>query len=874
MPDDLKASDRPTAGWRQALARVPWAPLFGVVLFGVALYALHQELHEYRLSALRASIAAIPWTHVAIAGGLTVLAYLTMTGYDALALRYISHEMPYRRIALASFVGYAFSNNVGLSLVAGSGVRYRLYSSWGLSPAQFAKLVAFYSLTPLLGLATVAGVSFVIEPLPIPAGWPLPFQTLRPFGIILISLAVLYLALSARLQGRSLKVRSVEVPLPTGRLAAWQLLVAALDWTLSALVLYALLPAGTGVALPAFLAAFLLALVSGQISQVPGGLGVFETVMLVTLGGHGISRASLVGSLLAFRAIFFIAPLLVAAVLLGLHEAYDKRHHLEKVAGKIRSAAEIWAPELVPWVFAVATFIDGALLILSGATPTAPSRLRMLQLMPLVIVESSRFLASIAGLLLLILARGLVLRLDAAYHGTLGLLGLGIVVSMLTGDPEQAVLLLIVLLALWPAERAFYRKARLFSEPLSPRWTVAVTVTVAASIWLGLFSFRHVRYSNELWWKFALNKDAPRFLRASVGVVVTGFVVALLKLFRPAPIPSTRLGGDPEGMARARPIVAQSPRAEAYLALLGDKHFLFDDESDAFVMYGIEGRSFIALGDPIGPPERAETLVRRFRELADRQGGWAVFQEVSRANLGLYVDLGMTLLKMGEHARVDLAAFTLEGSERKRLRQRMRTMEKANATCEVLSPEEARPLFPTLREISDAWLAEKHGKEKGFSLGRFDERYLPNFPLAVVRMQGAPVAFANLWATGPKTEVAVDLMRYHPEHALSGTMEYLFIWLMLWAKEQGYQRFNLGMAPLAGLESHALAPAWNRIGALVYRHGAHFYNFQGLRDFKQRFDPEWEPKYLAYPGGVIRLPQVITDMGALTSGGVAGIVGK
>ena len=115
-------------------------------------------------------------------------------------------------------------------------------------------------------------------------------------------------------------------------------------------------------------------------------------------------------------------------------------------------------------------------------------------------------------------------------------------------------------------------------------------------------------------------------------------------------------------------------------------------------------------------------------------------------------------------------------------------------------------------------------------------------------------------------------MRHLPE-APNGIMDYLFLHLMLWGKNEGYRWFNLGMAPFSGMEARALAPLWNRLGAFLFRHGEHFYNFQGLRQYKQKFDPEWEPRYLVSPGGRA-LPVILTNIAALISGGIKGVVAK
>ena len=199
-------------------------------------------------------------------------------------------------------------------------------------------------------------------------------------------------------------------------------------------------------------------------------------------------------------------------------------------------------------------------------------------------------------------------------------------------------------------------------------------------------------------------------------------------------------------------------------------------------------------------------------------------------------------------------------------------MEREGVTFEIVPQPSVAPLLPELRCISDAWLREKRTREKGFSLGRFDERYIARFPVALARHQGTVVAFANLWTTESRTGLSVDLMRYLPA-APAGVRQFLVTELMLWGRAEGYRYFSLGMAPLAGLESRALAPLWSRLGAFIYRHGEHFYHFQGLREYKDKFDPVWEPRYLASPGG-LALPRVLANVAALISGGITGLVVK
>ena len=845
-------------------------PVLGLALFTVALVVLHKELGKYHYSDLKQTLRSLPAPQILLALLLTASSYFVLTGYDTLALRYICHPLAYGRIALVSFIAYAFSHNMGMALVSGGSVRYRLYSAWGFSPIEITKVVVFCGLTFWLGFFVTSGVVFLFQPLPLPDWLHLPFHSVRPIGLMFLTLASSWIALSM-LNKAPLKIRGWEVQLPTGRLLLAQTTLSCLDWAIAGSVLFAILPHDASVSYLRVLSIFLLAQVSGMASQIPGGLGVFEAVVLVLLSPYipgPTPGPTILATLVAYRAIYYLLPLGVASALLGTHEIVQKREGVARLARVFGQ----WVPALVPQVLAVTTFVGGAILLFSGATPSENTRLVWLKdFLPLPLVEVSHFLGSLAGVMLLILAWGLRLRLDAAYVFTAIFLAGGIVLSLLKGfDYEEAISLSVMLAALLPCRSYFYRKASLFSERFTRGWILAIVLVMLGSIWLGIFSHERLEYSNDLWWRFTFFGDAARSVRATVGAGVALIVFATARLLRPAqPEPSAPSKTELE---LARVVIEKSSRPSAYLALAGDKAFLFNDLETAFIMYGIEGRSWIALGDPVGPEEEWTELAWRFREMADRHGGWTVFYEVGRENLHLYLDLGLTLLKIGEEARVPLKDFALEGRARKSLRQTCHRAESEGYTFEIVPRENVPSLLAEFESVSEAWLAEKHTREKRFSIGFFDRPYLERFSAAIIRKEAKVVAFANLFSTANKDELSLDLMRYLPEASI-GVMDHLFVSLMLWGKQEGYRWFNLGMAPLSGLEHHTAAPVWNRLGAFVFHHGEHFYNFRGLRQYKAKFDPEWKPKYLASPGG-LALPRVLANLATLTSGGIKGIVAK
>jgi phosphatidylglycerol lysyltransferase len=843
-------------------------PLAGIFLLIAALWALHNNLSRYRYHDIVASLSTISDRQIALAVALTMLSYLILSGYDLLAVRYVNQKLPWRKVSFAAAISYAFSNTIGLSVLTSGSVRYRLYSQWGLTSLEIAKVVMFCALTLWLGILTIGSLILILEPLPASLVSRLPFASGQLLGWLMLILVLGYLLLTS-LRREPLQIRNWAMDIPAPYLAALQLLVGMLDWVTAGAVLYVLLPPGSTVDFAHFLAVFLTAQTIGLVSHIPGGLGVFESLIVLLLPAE-VSAAAALSALVVYRIIYYLLPLLAASLTFGLYEAMRQR---QRVLWLPRFIAP-WIPILLPQVFALMALINGAVLLFSAATPAVPSRMSWLtEIVPLSLVEASHFISSLVGTGLLLLARSLQQRLDAAYLMTLALLAIGIVISLLKGaDYEEAAALAVMLAALLPCRREFYRKASLIDQRFTAGWITTITVVLVCAAWLGFFSYKHVEYSNTLWWQFSFSHigDASRFLRAMVGTLVTVMFFAIARLLRPAPVEHA-LPSQKE-LAVAKTVIANSRHTYAHLALLGDKSLLFNPSGTAFIMYGIEGRAWIAMGDPVGSPEERRELAWQYRELCEYHNGWTVFYQVRLENLDIYLELGLTLLKIGEEARVSLAEFSLVGKHRKSLRGSVNRLEKEGCHFEVIQAEEVPALLPQLKYVSDAWLAGKNTREKCFSLGFFQRDYLASCPLALVRRDEKIIAFANLWLGGTREELSLDLMRYLSDTP-PGIMDYLFVKLMLWGREQGYAWFNLGMAPLAGLQSRNLAPIWNRFGALVFGHGERFYNFQGVHQFKNKFDPLWEPRYLAVPSG-ITLPRILTNLSTLIAGGLPGVIRK
>ena len=325
-------------------------------------------------------------------------------------------------------------------------------------------------------------------------------------------------------------------------------------------------------------------------------------------------------------------------------------------------------------------------------------------------------------------------------------------------------------------------------------------------------------------------------------------------------------------LAAAAEIITRGAEPSAQAVFLGDKSLLFNAERSAFVMYGRIRCSWIAAGDPVGPLSEFPDMVQSFADAAIAAGAWPAIYKILPDSIGLYLEKGFLVGKVGEIARVPAVDFTLDGARRRRLRRSRKQARESGVTVEIVPPGGCDPIMRNLANVSGDWLRQQHGREKGFSLGAFRPDYVNRFPVAVARLGGHVVAFATVWSSEARRQLEVDLMR-SGAGAPPGTMHALLVDLIEWAGAHGYDSVSLGMSPLAGVNPLGEGGRIQWLRRSLTRFSGRFYNFEGLREFKQSFDPEWEPRYLASSPGIAR-SLVLAHLAALTSGGIAGMFRK
>lgn len=284
----------------------------------------------------------------------------------------------------------------------------------------------------------------------------------------------------------------------------------------------------------------------------------------------------------------------------------------------------------------------------------------------------------------------------------------------------------------------------------------------------------------------------------------------------------------------------------SHLTFLNDKEVYRTINNKVLIVFQKIGKKVIVLGDPIGKDEFIEEAIIEFQGYCKEKNAVPIFYQITERFIPYYRKAGYEFFKQGEEARVDLHQYTLAGKKGAKLRTRRNKFERNGYQFHVSNPSHSKELLEEIESISNSWLGKR--KEKGYSVGFFSESYLSRFPVAyLTNPSGDIIAFASLACDKQKQNrtITVDLMR-HIKDCPHGTMDMLFTSIFQWCKENGYDWCSLGMSPLANVGISKNATIHEKIARFVYCHGNSFYQFRGLHEYKNKFGPNWESRYLAY----------------------------
>jgi phosphatidylglycerol lysyltransferase len=534
---------------------------------------------------------------------------------------------------------------------------------------------------------------------------------------------------------------------------------------------------------------------------------------------------------------------------------------------------------------ALLTAAMGVVNVISAVLPSMRDRLRLLRLLgeysPFSIRAGGHLVSALAGFALLLLSVSLWRRKQLGWLLTLLILIISVPVHLLKGlDYEEATLAVLLAGLLVYLRPHFHAR----SDPPSVRQgLLTLLAALAFTLIYGVIGFylldRHFKVSFGFW--SALRQTIVMFTQFYdpglqpvtgfgryfvdsiyvISAVTIGY--ALFMLLRP--VLNRRLQTDEE-RARAWGIVRTHGRTSlARYALLDDKLFFFTP-GGSLISYVVKDRVALVLGDPIGPNDDFEGAVSSFQDFCSKNDWLPAFYQVSSTNIEAYKSQEFHTLPIGHEAIVDLACFTLDGSQNKTLRNSYNKMVRLGYHHDVIQPPYSARMLRELKFVSDDWLTAHRATELRFSLGWFDQAYLNTCPILLVRdREGFIAGFANLVTEFQANEIAIDLMRYL-QHSESGLMDFLFVSLFQWAREQGFTTFNLGLSALSGVGEGSDDPIVERALNFIYQNVDRFYNFRGLHSFKEKFHPTWSERFLVYPA-MSNLPAISAAIFRASFGG-------
>lgn len=804
------------------------------LVFALVLALSWRALGQVHPRDVRAALHDLDRRWLVLAGALTVANIGAMGLYDVVAFRHTRSRWTERWRYGA--VCFAWSNFLTLGPLAGPAIRFWLYR-----PAV-EQLSDLHAGIVSVAIAFSAGL----------AGWVIAALVATRTQIPLVALIAIAFAASAVLVGIARRIARridrLNAPESVLRQALTLAAIGWLDWSLAALTFVACLQA-TGTTEPpvALVESFFLGQALGVVSLVPGGFGSSDAFWVAHLP---IAESTAAAVLVAYRLIYYVIPWVIASLLLL---AWVTRRTPRRLEVARRTIAGLVGG-------------GGVLIMLSSALPALYARLPLLErYVPLPLVEIGHVAAALAGLLLLVLARGLGRGYRAAFRVTLVLLGIAIAGALLKGlDWEEASILALLGVATWSQASLFDRPSRGDPWIEGPDLLLAVAA-LTVFIVFGALSHSITASAIERWTRVGYRFESARFLRTAASMALAVSAGAAYVLMR-APVTFRRL--HEEVVDRALALHARIGEGSTPLMVAAADKSVFFDGDRGFCLYRTIGPYLVVFSDPVvrSAAERTAFLDALFT-VAGELDRRPVFYQISLDWIPVLHDRGYDFFKLGEEAHVPLSAFTLEGHAGKMYRQALRRAERDDVRFRILEARELGERMAELREISDDWLATRQLAERQFSIGRFDEAYLRKCPCAVVEGRSAPhrlFAFANLLEGPRRSELSVDLMRYRTDGP--HVMDFLFTSLFLYAREREYANFNLGMAPLASVGDQRGAHARERLARLLFQRSTQFYNFQGLRFYKEKFSPEWVPRYMAYQQAW-EWPVAIAYVSALIAGG-------
>ncbi len=806
--------------------------IFPLFLLIFAIVEMKKFTGDLNLQLLKNELNQLNIFSLLLILAVTFCAVLPMLLYDVVLVRILQIKVPKRELLEQSFIANSFSNLIGFGGLVGAMLRTYFFHKFEHDKRRLLGVIATVSLFYLTGisfLSWIVALGYHHFPLFIDTKW-LYFAV---WGVGLYLPIFLFIHI--------LKSKKDHQSQFTNKIAAELVIISIVEWLAVFIAIFVLCNVlGIAISFEQLFPVYIVAACAGIISMIPGGLGSFDLVFLWGMQELHIPEEKILVLLLFYRTGYYFIPFFTS--LIFFVKLYWKKwnkswNYLPKAI--IQGLSHI--------ILTILVFLSGLILLLSASVPGIMSRLRIAQeLLSFPIINVSHQLSVAAGFLLLGLSRGIEYSVKRTYDLTMFALILAALFSIFKGiDYEEAIFLIIVALLLRFSKDQFYRESYVLTWGKTIFDMTIILIITSTYLIIGYLNLPEAKLAIPTkFLPYVILDYRDLFKSASIGLVIalliliSGYFISLPKKWK------LDRSSDFEDEIN-RHLTKYHGKVLTHLIFLHDKYIFWNEHRNVLIPFQKYADKLVVLGDPIGEKSELSSAIEEFQEIADLHGFTPVFYQVSDEMLPFLHGHGFAFFKLGEEAFVDLKNFSLSGSKMKGLRALRSKYNHGQYSFELLQPPFSNELFAELREISNDWLQGR--TEKGFSLGFFDEDYLNRAPIAIVRDEYKQIlGFTSIMYVYDDSEtISIDLMRFKPE-VDPEIIDFLFLSLIDWAKEQGYHRFNMGMAPLANVGLSKFAFLSEKIAAQIFLHGHFIYHFQDLRKFKEKYTDIWEPKYLAY----------------------------
>lgn len=756
-----------------------------------------------------------------------LITFLFSTQYDFILAKYFDVSLNKKEIFKISFITQSFNNFISFGGITGTKLRSDMLIKENVEPKNAIKISTSVLISGLLGLF------FLILPTLILV------QNISRKYIYILGLFSLYIPFYF-LAGK-FKIKRFEKFIDENspysfldtKVKIKLLLASILDWVVVSMY-FSFIIKMINPEMPFFKSIFvyIIAEVVALISFIPGGIGSFDLTVFLLFKDLGYQSNNILVSILLFRITFYLVPWVIGIILYVLTQFKEKSKKI------------IPSQEIILNILSTLIFLSGAILIISTATPAVFERVVFLKnILPRLAFVLSKSFTLMIGVILIVMSRGIKFRIKKVYKISLSLLILGSIGCVVKGlDYEEAIILLIFAGLLFTTRDLFTKEHLEIKQ--KDVYKIGIYLFIVLMLYITIYNLtHHVNiYTSQRAFSFIWIEENPLKI---IGFLISTAILLILFLYsRKQPLEFSEVS-DEDINKYANFLKDHSGNYFSHLYFMRDKNFFLNSKKTVLMQYRPYKDNIVVLGDPVGIYEDFEEAIDEIIEFAGSYGMKVSFYEVRGENLELYANQGFSFIKIGEDATVYLNEFSYDGKKNKNLRKQRNKLNGEDFTFEIVYQPFDSVFMERLREISDNWLNGK--QEMGYSLGSFDKYYLNTAPIAILKDKNQEIiAFANLLPVVNTKKISIDLMRYNREKCKNNEMDLLFLGLFDWAKEEGYEEFYLGMAPLSNVGDKKYSNSKERIMRLMYEYGNKFYSFQGLRYYKEKFHPRWSGRYIIY----------------------------